>query len=123
MLSLVDNTNGAEGFTTTQPCPSGSTCRNVNAEIISEVPNGGPPTASLADYGIVGFTHIAITDTAAHHFNIFSPDWKNDKISEYNLSVSHGDLMQAPSTLEGAVSGSGGGPGNQAFTITAVNAN
>jgi hypothetical protein len=122
-LSLVDNTNGAEGFTTTQPCPSGSTCRNANAEIISETPNGGPPSASLADYGIVGFTHIAITDTAAHHFNIFSPDWKNDKISEYNLSVSHGDLMQAPSTLEGAVSGSGGGPGNQAFTITAVAAN
>jgi hypothetical protein len=123
VLSLVDNTNGAEGFTTTQPCPSGSTCRNANAEIISEVPNGGPPSASLADYGIVGFTHIAITDTAAHHFNIFSPDWKNDKISEYNLSVSHGDLMQAPSTLEGAVSGSGGGPGNQAFTITAIAAN
>jgi hypothetical protein len=58
--------------------------------------------------------------TAAHHFNIFSPDWKNDKISEYNLSVSNGHLMQSPSKLEGAVSGSGGGPGNQAFTIQAI---
>jgi len=28
--------------------------------------------------------------------------------------------MQAASRLEGAVSGSGGGPGNQAFTVTAV---
>lgn len=122
-LSLVDNTNGTNGFSATLPCPSGSTCRNANAEIISEVPNGGPPSTSLADYGIVGFTHIAITDTAAHHFNIFSPNWKNDKISEYNLSVPNGNLMQATSKLEGSVSGSGGGPGNQAFTVTAVNPN
>ena len=123
ILSFVDNTNSANGFTVTQTCPSGSTCRNANAEIISETPNGGPPSASLADYGIVGFTHIAITDTAGHHFNILSPDWKNDKISEYNLSVSNGDLMQAPSKLEGGVSGSGGGAGNQAFTVTAINPN
>lgn len=123
-LMLINNTSSAAtGFTVTQPCPSGSTCRNANAEVISEVPNGGPPHASLADYGIVGFTHIAITDTAAHHYNIFSPDWKNDKISEYNLSVSNGDLMQSPSTLEGAVSGSGGGSGNQAFTVTATASN
>ena len=121
VLSFVDNTNSSAGFSTTQSCPSGSTCRNSNAEIISEVPNGGPPSATLADYGIVGFTQIAITDTAAHHYNIFSPDWKNDKISEYNLSVPHGNLMQSPSKLEGAVSGSGGGPGNQAFTIQAIN--
>jgi hypothetical protein len=119
-LSLVDNTNDSAGFSTTQSCPSGSTCRNLNAELISEVPNGGPPTATLADYGIVGFTHIAITDTAAHHFNIFSPDWKNDKISEYNLSVKNGDLMQSPSKLEGGASGSGGGSGNQAFTVQAI---
>jgi len=119
-LTLVDNTNGPVGFSTSQACPSGSKCKNANAEIISEVPNGGPPTASLADYGIVGFTHIAITDTAAHHFNVFSPDWKNDKISEVNLSVPHGDLMQSPSKLEGTASGSGGGSGNQAFTVTAI---
>lgn len=119
-LSFVDNTNDTAGFSTTQSCPSGSTCRNANAEIISEVPNGGPPSESLPDYGIVGFTHIAITDTASHHDNIFSPDWKNDKISEYNLSVSNGDLMQSPSKLEGGASGSGGGPGNQAFTIQAI---
>jgi Peptidase A4 family len=117
-LTLVDNTNGAAGFSVTQPCPSGSTCHNANAEIISEVPNGGPPSASLADYGIVGFTHITITDTAAHHYNIFSPDWNNDKISEVDLA--NDDLMQSPSKLEGGASGSGGGPGNQAFTVQAI---
>jgi hypothetical protein len=119
-LTLFDNTTGA-GFDVTQPCPSGSTCRNRNAEIISETPNGGPPTTSLADYGIVGFTHIAITDTAAHRFNILSPDWSNDKISEVNLS--NNDLMQAPSKLEGTASGTGGGYGNQAFTVTAFGPN
>jgi len=119
-LSLLDNTTGA-GFSVTQSCPSGSTCSNRNAEIISETPNGGPPTASLADYGIVGFTQIAITDNAAHHFNILSPNWSNDKISEVDLS--NGDLMQAPSKLEGTASGTGGGAGNQAFTVTAIAAN
>jgi peptidase A4-like protein len=116
-LSLVDNTTGA-GFSVNQSCPSGSICRNRNAEIISEVPNGGPPNASLADYGIAGFTQIGITDTAAHRYNIFSPHWSNDKINEVNLA--NNDLMQAPSKLEGTASGTGGGWGNQAFTVTAV---
>lgn len=116
-LKLVDNTTGA-GFDVTLSCPSGSTCKNSNAEIISETPNGGPPTASLADYGIVGFTHIAITDTAAHHYNILSPYWTNSKIYEYDLA--NGDQMQAPSKLEGTASGTGGGSGNQAITVTAI---
>jgi peptidase A4-like protein len=119
-LSLADNTTGA-GFDVTQPCPPGSTCRNRNAEIISEVPGGGPPNASLADYGVVGFTHIAITSTAGHRYNIFSPDWSNDKISEVDLA--NGNPMQAPSKLEGTATGTGGGWGNQAFTITAINPN
>jgi len=116
-LTLVDNTNGF-GFSQTQSCPSGSTCHNANAEIVSEVPNGGPPSAELGDYGIVGFTHIGITDTTGHRYNILSPRWKNDKINEVNLS--NGDPMQAPSKLEGAATGTGGGWGNQAFTDTAL---
>lgn len=120
VLTVADNTTGS-GFSVAQSCPSGSTCRNTNAEIVSEVPNGGPPSASLADYGIVGFTHIGITDTTGHRYNIFSPDWKNDKISEYDSSNGH--LMQSPSTLEGTASGTGGGWENQAFTDTAINPN
>ena len=60
------------------------------------------PTAGrhgeLCDYGIVGFTHIGITDTAAHRFNIFSPDWKNDKINEYNLSSRMVTLCRHPAS-------------------------
>lgn len=116
-LKLVDNTAQAV-LSQSLACPSGSTCNNASAEIISEVPNGGPPAASLADYGTVGFTQIAITDTSAHHYNFFSPYWKNDKIFEVDRANNH--QMQAPSKLEGSESGSGGGPGNQAFTDTAI---
>jgi hypothetical protein len=116
-LDLIDNTTQAS-ISQTLPCPSGSTCHNANAEVISEVPNGGPPAANLADYGIVGFTRIAITDLAGHRFNFFSPDWQNDKIFE--VDSASGDLMQAPGKLEGTASGTGGGWGNQAFTDTAL---
>jgi hypothetical protein len=116
-LEFYDNTEQS-GFTQYESCPSGSTCENANAEVISEVPNGGPPSAELADYGIVGFTQIGITDYAGHHDNFFSAYWKHDEIFEYDLS--NGDLMQAPGALEGSESGSGGGWGNQAFTDTAV---
>lgn len=115
-LKLTDNTTQAV-TSESLSCPSGSKCWNASAEIISEVPNGGPPAASLADYGIVGFTQIGITDTAGRGDNIFSPYWKNDKIFEVDSS---GAAMQAPSTLEGSESGSGGGYGSQAFTDTAL---
>jgi hypothetical protein len=39
------------------------------------------------------------------------------------IAANYGNLMQAPSKLEGTSSGSGGGWGNQAFTITAINPN
>lgn len=116
-LTLTDNTAQAS-ITQSLSCPSGSTCKNANAEIISEVPNGGPPAASLADYGTVGFTQIGITDTSRHRYNLFSPYWKNDKIFEVDLSNNH--QMQAPSKYEGTASGTGGGWGNQAFTDTAI---
>jgi hypothetical protein len=83
-----------------------------------QLPNGGPPQTSLANYGIVGFTRIAITDSAKHRYNFFSPYWKNDKISEYNLANGH--LMQAPGTLSGTASGTGRGWGNQATTVQAI---
>lgn len=119
-LKLYDNTIQAP-LTESLSCPSGSKCWNASAEVISEVPNGGPPAASLADYGTVGFTQIGIADTSGHSDNVFSPYWKNDKVFEVDASSNH--EMQEPSKLEGGRSGSGGGYGNQAFTDTAVNPN
>jgi Peptidase A4 family len=117
-LTLVDNTTLTTIISQTESCPSGITCHNANAEIVSEVPDGGPPAAELGDYGIVGFTHIGITDTAGHRYNILSPKWSNDKISEVDTGT--GDLMQQPSKLEGTATGTGGGWGNQAFTDQAI---
>ena len=119
-LKLVDDT-AQMTIRQALPCPSGSKCWNASAEIISEVPNGGPPAASLADYGTVGFTQIGIVDAAGHPSNIFSRHWKNDKI--YEIDAANENLMQEPGKLEGSEGGSGGGYGNQAFTDTALNPN
>lgn len=116
-LTLTDNTTGA-AFNESLSCPASSTCNNGSAEVVSEVPNGGPPNATLNDYGTVGFTQIALTDTASHHYNFFSPYWSVDKIFEVDSGNNH--TMQNPSKLEGSQSGLGGGSGNQAFTDTAV---
>lgn len=118
-LHLSDNTAGG-GIDEALPCPPGRHCRNTNAEVISEALSNSSGILPLADYGTVGFTQIAITDTSAHKYNIFSPYWKNDKIYEVD---SGGMIMQAPGTLEGSESGKGGGYANQAFTDTALSSN
>ena len=116
-LSLVDNTTPATTVTQSLPCSAGSSCQNVSAEIISEVPEVGTVVDPLAFYGTVGFTQIGITDAAVHRGNLFSTHWKNDKITEVD---SGGNVMQAPSKLEGSESGTGGGYKNQAFTDTSL---
>jgi hypothetical protein len=115
-LLLVDET-AQSSISESATCPAGSSCKNDNAEVISEVPNGGPPTADLADYGTVGFTEIGITDTAGHRDNFLSRYWKNYKIYEVDSSDNQ---MQAPGTLEGSETGTGGGYDNQAFIETAL---
>jgi hypothetical protein len=50
-LDLKDITNGG-GFFVTLPCPSGSTCRDANGEVITEDPNGAVAQGvNLADFG------------------------------------------------------------------------
>jgi hypothetical protein len=116
-LTLHDNTTEAPPVAVTLPCPTNFTCENASAEVLSEGPSGDSSDTGLANYGTVGFTQIGITDTSGHHGNFLSRYWKNDKIFEYD---STGNEMQAPGTLEGSESGTGGGYGNQAFTDTAL---
>lgn len=115
-LSLTDNTTGAT-ISQSSTCPPQNSCKNASADIISEVPDIGTTPAPLADYGTVGFTEIAITDASGRHYNLLSPYWKNAKIFEVDSS---GNEMQAPGTLEGSESGTGGGYANQAFTDTSL---
>jgi len=57
VLSLTDITTGA-GFTTTQACPSGSTCKDNSAEVITEDPGTSVPAYDLADFGMDNQTGI-----------------------------------------------------------------
>jgi hypothetical protein len=114
-LQLVDRTTGG-GFQVSETC---STCKNVSAEVISEAPNGGPPSGLLADFGQAGFNHIGVTSSTGTRGNMLSTLWKEDSITE--VSPATNATMQTVSVLEGPASGANGGYGNQAFTALARN--
>jgi len=60
-----DDVTTASGFTTTQPCPSGSTCYDNSAEVITEDPGGAVAGGiDLADFGMDNQTGIL-----AHTYN------------------------------------------------------
>ena len=60
-LILQDRTTGAS-ITTTQRCPSGSTCRDANGEVITEDFNGAVASGfNLADFGFDNQTDLLAT--------------------------------------------------------------
>jgi hypothetical protein len=59
-LTITDTTTG--GFTkVTEKCPTGSTCKNETAEVITEDPGDSAPTIGLADFGQENFTSAQVT--------------------------------------------------------------
>jgi len=67
-LTFDDITQGA-GFVTSQPCPSGSTCRNSSAEVIAEAPYSGG-ILPLADFGNVFYSGATVTSRNGTHGNL-----------------------------------------------------
>jgi Peptidase A4 family len=64
-LEVNDLTQHGAGFTVTESCPSGHTCDNNSAEVITEAPGGGVAGGyDLADFGAVGYTNAAVTSRA-----------------------------------------------------------
>jgi len=60
-LRLSDMTTGGS-ISTAQRCPSGSRCRNADAEVITEIPSTrSGTTAPLADFGQVRYRAIQVT--------------------------------------------------------------
>jgi hypothetical protein len=96
-LTLNDITQGV-GFTTNQPCPSGATCQNKSAEVITEVPGGGVPNGYyLADFGQVGYRDATVTSLAGYHGNLGD---KSGLWTAYQLSIWNGaDQMASTGTL------------------------
>jgi hypothetical protein len=106
-LVLTDLTTG--GFiNTTQPCPSGSTCRNKSAEVITEDPGGAVAGGfDLADFGMANYTGARVTSLTGTHGTLAAQpnNWTSTEIVMQDTS---GTMMAVPSALEGG----------QAFNVT-----
>ena len=106
-LVLTDLTTG--GFiNTTQPCPSGSTCRNKSAEVITEDPGGAVAGGfDLADFGMANYTGARVTSLTGTHGTLAAQpnNWTSTEIVMQDTS---GTMMAEPSALEGG----------QAFNVT-----
>jgi Peptidase A4 family len=106
-LVLTDLTTG--GFiNTTQPCPSGSTCRNKSAEVITEDPGGAVAGGfDLADFGMANYTGARVTSLTGTHGTLAAQP-NNWTSTEIVMQDTGGTMMAVPSALEGG----------QAFNVT-----
>lgn len=67
-LTLTDASAASADFNKPLPCPSGSTCHNSSAEVITEDPGGGPSDGVfLAKFTKVSFTSISVTSRDGTH--------------------------------------------------------
>lgn len=88
-LSLFDLTNGGS-ITTAQTCPSGSTCRNASAEVITEAPSSSTGSVlPLAEFGQVNNEGIQVTSLNGTHGSMASNSlWTADSLNMVNNSGS-----------------------------------
>jgi hypothetical protein len=97
-VGLTDTTiNGA--LNETLPCPSGNTCSNTSAEVITEAPyNGG--VLPLADFSIANFTNSAVTSRAGLHGTLATQSgyWTSDPVTQVGATST---VLDSPSALEG----------------------
>ena len=96
---LTDVTTGAS-LNTLQPC--GGSCHLSSAEVITEAPTDASTgqTVPLADYGIVNYANIAVTDKSGQRAGFTSPDWKDTEIIQEN---SANKILSQPSSLYGGL--------------------
>jgi Peptidase A4 family len=73
-LSVKDLTSG-QSFTVTKTCPS---CLGSSAEVTAGSPSGVAP----ADFGVVHFTDIVVTDGANVSGGLANPAWNTDKLTQ-----------------------------------------
>jgi hypothetical protein len=98
-ISLTDLTTGGE-ITTTQPCPSGSSCKNSSAEVIVEDPGDSAPGLGLADFGQVNFTNSQVTSRDGTKGTLASGSlWTATSINM--VDQSNNDVLATAGPLEG----------------------
>ncbi len=93
---LTDVTTGAS-LNTLQPC--GGSCHLSSAEVITEAPTDSTGQITpLADYGIVNYENIAVTDKSGQRAGFTSPNWKDTEVIQAN---SANQILSTPSSLYG----------------------
>ena len=99
MYNLVlDDVTSGQSFNLWEPC-GGSSCKNGSAEIISESPSDDTGILPLADYGIMNYVNIGITDKSGQRGGITSSNWKEDKIIQVGTT---GHTLATPGSLFGS---------------------
>ena len=99
MYNLVlDDVTSGQSFNLWEPC-GGSSCKNGSAEIISESPSDDTGILPLADYGIMNYVNIGVTDKSGQRGGITSSNWKEDKIIQVGTT---GHTLATPGSLFGS---------------------
>lgn len=94
-LWLSDVTRGGS-IRTAQRCPSGSRCRNADAEVITEIPSSTSGTVPLADFGQVRYGAIQVTSRRGLHGAMTSNGlWTTDAIDMLD-SAGHNLALPGP---------------------------
>ncbi len=97
-LSLLDLTTGGS-INTRQRCPSGSTCHNSSAEVITEDLGRAEPVVNLADFGMDNITGASVTSGSGKHGTLTASKlWTS---SEIVMRDRAGAVMDKPSHLYG----------------------
>jgi hypothetical protein len=96
---LTDVTTGAS-LNTLQPC--GGSCHLSSAEVITEAPTDSSTgqTVPLADYGIVNYENIAVTDKSGQRAGFPSANWKDTEVIQES---SANQILSTPSSLYGGM--------------------
>jgi hypothetical protein len=94
-----------------KPCPGGSVCKNGTAEVITEVPNGGPSATNLANYGMVNYDNASVTRISGQPGTLAKSNfWSSTEFLNVNSATT--DTLSTPSDLLDG----------QAFSVTFTNA-
>ncbi len=95
----LTNTTTRGYIQTTQACPSGSSCKHTNAEVISEDPGGAVPYGyDLANFGRSNYRNSQVTTKSGVHGNYASTGYW----TAYSVTMKNGsDLMAYPGSLKG----------------------
>src|SRR6266536_2936088 len=95
----IETVSSGQLFNMWKPC-GGPSCQNRSAEVISEAP-AAASTLPLANFGIIIYVNIHVTDKSKQRGGIASPNWNHDKIILVNGTPSH-QTLATPGGLFGS---------------------